>query len=98
MGNTLTTQFLLAVSIAFFAIMFRCLPIALQEAALPITQFGVATDSTSLYAGIMGICFGFGINTPYLNIIDQLANDGYTNGKLFGLGLGDQNNQQGILA
>jgi hypothetical protein len=55
---------------------------------LPSTVFGYADASSSLDAGIMGVCFGYPHNTGYYNVIDQLAADGYINSKLFSLALG----------
>jgi hypothetical protein len=57
-------------------------------ATLPTTQFGVGTTGSYVYAGIMGVCFGYPYNTPYNNIIDQLASDKEINSKLFSLALG----------
>jgi hypothetical protein len=56
--------------------------------SLPTTQFGVGTSSSSVLAGIMGVCFGYPYNTNYNNVIDQLASDGKINSKLFSLALG----------
>jgi hypothetical protein len=57
-------------------------------ATLPTTQFGVGTSSATVYSGVMGVSFGYGINQLYNNVIDQLAADGKTNSKLFSLALG----------
>jgi hypothetical protein len=57
-------------------------------APLPTTQFGVGTSSSFLFAGIMGVSFGYPYNTLYNNVIDQLAKYGQINSKLFSLALG----------
>jgi hypothetical protein len=62
---------------------------------LPTTQFGVATTSSVLFSGIMGVSFGYGYNTFYYNVIDKLYIDGKTNSKLFSLALGSATSAAG---
>jgi hypothetical protein len=63
---------------------------------LPNVQFGVATNSSDIPAGIVGV--GWGVNLDHNNIIDDLYLDGVTQLRAFSLILGaaDQN-QSGII-
>ncbi|KAN0117830.1 Aspartic peptidase domain containing protein, partial [Hyaloscypha variabilis] len=69
--------------------------VALAGISLPTTQFGVATTSSALFDGIMGVSFGYPYNTLYYNVIDKLYADGKTNSKLFSLGLGSATTAEG---
>ena len=52
-------------------------------------QFGVATASNRMFAGIMGVSWGLGLGTGYYNIIDQLALQGITKSRAFSVDLGN---------
>ena len=58
---------------------------------LNITQFGNGNVSVSMTEGIMGIGWGYGVDTTYYNIIDQLYHQGITSSRAFGLNLGSIN-------
>jgi hypothetical protein len=50
-------------------------------------QFGDASTSTEMLEGIMGIGWGYGLDTKYYNIIDQLSAQGITHSRAFSLDL-----------
>lgn len=58
-------------------------------------QFGVATASNRMFAGIMGVSWGLGLGTGYYNIIDQLALQGLTKTRAFAIDLGNVNTASG---
>jgi hypothetical protein len=45
--------------------------------------------------GIMGIGWGYGVDTNYYNVIDQLYHQGITASRAFGLNLGSISNGGG---
>lgn len=59
-------------------------------------QFGVASSSKSLFAGIMGISWGLGLGTGYYNVIDQLALQGITQTRAFSMDLGNVDTASGM--
>ena len=52
-------------------------------------QFGVATASSELAEGILGLGFGFNVTLDYNNILDELVGQGLTDTKAFSLALGN---------
>ncbi len=58
-------------------------------------QFGGATTSTDMMEGIMGVGWGYGTDTSYYNVIDQLANQGITHSRTFSLDLASIDVAQG---
>ncbi|KAB8304531.1 hypothetical protein EYC80_003917 [Monilinia laxa] len=60
-------------------------------------QFGVATASNRMFAGIMGVSWGLGLGTGYYNIIDQLALQGLTKTRAFAIDLGNVNTASGSI-
>ncbi|PQE34013.1 eukaryotic aspartyl protease protein [Rutstroemia sp. NJR-2017a WRK4] len=60
-------------------------------------QFGVATSSKSLFAGIMGMSWGLGLGTGYYNIVDQLALQGITKTRAFSMDLGNVDTAAGSI-
>ncbi|KAK7947737.1 aspartic peptidase domain-containing protein [Apiospora aurea] len=58
----------------------------------PVTsqQFGVATASAYVWAGMMGLGYGEGYNTPYPTLLDRLVDDGYISQRVFSVGLGGE--------
>jgi hypothetical protein len=60
----------------------------LAGANLNITQFGNGNVSASMTEGIMGVGWGYGVDTSYYNVIDQLYHQGITASRAFGLNLG----------
>ncbi|KAA8575189.1 hypothetical protein EYC84_004386 [Monilinia fructicola] len=60
-------------------------------------QFGVATASNRMFAGIMGVSWGLGLGTGYYNIIDQLALQGLTKTRAFAIDLGNVNTASGTM-
>lgn len=54
-------------------------------------QFGVSTQSSDVWFGILGLGRGEGNGImDYPSVVDQLATQGYTDSKLFSLDLGGQ--------
>ncbi|KAI9648439.1 hypothetical protein NHQ30_003073 [Ciborinia camelliae] len=60
-------------------------------------QFGVATGSNRMFAGIMGVSWGLGLGTGYYNIIDQLALQGLTKTRAFAIDLGNVDTASGMI-
>ncbi|KAM3075640.1 hypothetical protein ACMFMG_007774 [Clarireedia jacksonii] len=60
-------------------------------------QFGVATSSKSLFAGIMGMSWGLGLGTGYYNIVDQLALQRITQTRAFSMDLGNVDTASGSI-
>ena len=60
-------------------------------------QFGVATTSQDMVEGILGIGPGIGLDTNYLNFIDQLAAQGLIQSRAFSLDLGSIDVSEGTL-
>ncbi|KAL1900566.1 hypothetical protein Sste5346_002289 [Sporothrix stenoceras] len=60
------------------------------DMTIPKLQFGVASETYIVSAGILGVCFGEpeGLTT-YPNIIDQLSLNNLTNGRVFSMALGN---------
>jgi len=58
-------------------------------------RFGVATDSTELNEGILGLGFGNSKNLHYNNFVDELAAQNITNTKAFSVALGSANANNG---
>ncbi|TGO90809.1 hypothetical protein BPOR_0050g00140 [Botrytis porri] len=60
-------------------------------------QFGVASGSNRMFAGIMGVSWGLGLGTGYYNIIDQLALQGLTKTRAFAIDLGNVDTASGSI-
>ncbi len=71
------------------------LPGAVQ--ALRQLQFGVATDTTEEFSGILGIGYGENLTTRYPNFVDELALQNVTKVKAFTLALGGKDEQEGVI-
>ena len=67
-------------------------PMALQG-----VQFGVATASEDAFSGILGIGYGKGYGTKYLNFVDQLRAQNATKVKAYTLALGSKDAQEGVI-
>lgn len=65
--------------------------------ALQDVQFGVATASEDAFSGILGIGYGKGIATKYLNFVDQLRAQNATKVKAYTLALGSKDAQEGVI-
>ncbi|KAK5655733.1 hypothetical protein OQA88_5270 [Cercophora sp. LCS_1] len=65
--------------------------------ALRDVQFGVASQSMDTFSGILGIGYGSGIATRYLNFVDQLAAQNATKVKAYTLALGSKDEQEGVI-
>ncbi|KAK4239590.1 putative aspartic-type endopeptidase [Achaetomium macrosporum] len=65
--------------------------------ALEGVQFGVATASEDAFSGILGIGYGKGIATRYLNFVDQLRAQNATRVKAYTLALGSKDAQEGVI-
>lgn len=59
-------------------------------------KFEDASTSTDQTEGIMGIGWGYGLDTNYYNIIDQLAAQGITHSRAFSLDLASIDVAQGM--
>ncbi|TVY38468.1 putative aspartic-type endopeptidase [Lachnellula subtilissima] len=66
-------------------------------ARLNAQQFGVANTSMYTPLGIMGVGFGYQLDTNYYNIIDQLYVQGVTNSRAFSLDLASIDVSQGSI-
>ncbi|KAI1771479.1 aspartic peptidase domain-containing protein [Hypoxylon cercidicola] len=63
----------------------------ISEAKVEGQQFGVSTQSSDVWFGILGLGRGEGNGImDYPSVVDQLADQGYTDSKLFSLDLGGQ--------
>lgn len=72
--------------------------IALSDSVkLQSVQFGVASDTEDQFAGVLGIGYGKGVNTRYNNFIDELAGQGITKTKAFGVALGSKTEDGGVI-
>jgi hypothetical protein len=71
--------------------------IAMGSAKIIAQQFGGATKSMDMMEGIMGVGFGYGLDTAYYNIIDQLAVQGITHSRAFSLDLASIDVAQGTI-
>lgn len=60
-------------------------------------QFGVATASEDAFSGILGIGYGKGIGTSYLNFVDHLRAQNVTRVKAYSLALGSKDAQEGVV-
>ncbi len=60
-------------------------------------QFGDASKTTDMMEGIMGVGWGYGLDTSYYNIIDQLAAQGITHSRAFSLDLASIDVSEGII-
>lgn len=67
------------------------------NAQLKGVQFGVATDTTDEFAGILGIGHGLNVTIRYKNFIDELESQGVTETKAFSLALGSKDEQEGVV-
>jgi len=68
-----------------------------SSTALRRVQFGVASQSEDTFSGILGIGYGSGIATRYLNFVDQLAAQNATKVKAYTLALGSKDAQEGVI-
>lgn len=61
-----------------------------MRAAWPVAnqQFGVATASAYVWAGMIGLGYGEGYNTQYPALLDRLVEDEYISQRVFSVGLG----------
>ncbi|TVY43409.1 Candidapepsin, partial [Lachnellula occidentalis] len=66
-------------------------------ARIQAQQFGVANTSQFSTLGIMGVGFGYQLDTNYYNIIDQLYVQGVTNSRAFSLDLASIDASQGSI-
>ncbi|KAF7960908.1 hypothetical protein EAE96_000580 [Botrytis aclada] len=60
-------------------------------------QFGVASGSNQMFAGIMGVSWGLGYTTDYYNILDQLALKGLTKTSVFAIDFGNVDTASGSI-
>ncbi len=60
-------------------------------------QFGVATASEDAFSGILGIGYGKGYATKYLNFVDQLRAQNVTKVKAYTLALGSKDAREGVI-
>lgn len=65
--------------------------------ALQSVQFGVATATEDAFSGILGIGYGKGIATKYLNFVDQLRAQNAIRVKAYTLALGGKDAQEGVI-
>jgi len=72
--------------------------IALSDSVkLESVQFGVASNTEDQFAGVLGIGYGKDVNTRYNNFIDELADQGVTKTKAFGVALGSKTEDGGVI-
>ncbi|ORY64500.1 aspartic peptidase domain-containing protein, partial [Pseudomassariella vexata] len=66
-------------------------------ANLTHTQFGVATNSSIVDTGILGLSYGSGENINYNNVLDQLYDQSYITRRQFSVAAGSVDNESGDL-
>ncbi|KAI0156690.1 acid protease [Hypoxylon sp. FL1284] len=68
-----------------------------SDSQLKGVQFGVATDTSDEFSGILGIGHGQNMTIRYKNFIDELEDQGVTETKAFSLALGSKDEQEGVV-
>ncbi|KAK8095048.1 acid protease [Apiospora hydei] len=88
----LTTRFGVSFGTGGYAGTYFSDVLTLGDDYWPVTsqQFGVATASAYVWAGMMGLGYGEGYNTPYSTMLDRLVDDGYISQRVFSVGLGGE--------
>jgi len=76
----------------------KCTLTLYEGAHIVAQQFGNASTSKSQMEGVMGVGWGYGMDTNYYNIIDQLASQGITHSRAFSLDLASIDVSQGAFA
>ncbi|KAK3944354.1 hypothetical protein QBC46DRAFT_361276 [Diplogelasinospora grovesii] len=95
LGTTKTLQYGIgSANITYFT---DTITLAGSATALRAVQFGVATSSEDEFSGILGIGYGQGIATKYLNFVDQLSAQNATKVKAYTLALGSKDSQEGVI-
>ncbi|KAK8087481.1 eukaryotic aspartyl protease protein [Apiospora phragmitis] len=89
-AENLTTWFGVSFGSGGYAGTYFCDSLTLGDDAWPVTnqQFGVATASAYVWAGMIGLGYGEGYNTPYPTMLDRLVEDEYISQRVFSVGLG----------
>ncbi|KAK1751284.1 putative aspartic-type endopeptidase [Echria macrotheca] len=95
LGTTKTLRY--GIGSANISYVTDTITLAGSSAALQGVQFGVASTSEDTFSGILGIGYGSGIATRYLNFVDQLAAQNATKVKAYTLALGSKDAQEGVI-
>ncbi|KAK4153518.1 putative aspartic-type endopeptidase [Chaetomidium leptoderma] len=95
LGTTRTLRY--GIGSANISYVTDTISLAGSTTALQGVQFGVATASEDAFSGILGIGYGKGIATKYLNFIDQLRAQNATRVKAYTLALGSKDAQEGVI-
>ncbi|KAK8108295.1 uncharacterized protein PG998_010308 [Apiospora kogelbergensis] len=89
-AENLTTRFGVSFGSGGYAGTYFCDTLTLGDDSWPVAnqQFGVATASAYVWAGMIGLGYGEGYNTQYPALLDRLAEDEYISQRVFSVGLG----------
>jgi hypothetical protein len=68
-----------------------------KKTKLKSVQFGMASNTTDQFAGVLGLGHGKGRNTGYKNFIDELVDQRVIKTKAFGIALGSKAEGQGVI-
>ncbi|KAK0637437.1 aspartic peptidase domain-containing protein [Bombardia bombarda] len=98
-GNSLgtTKQLRYGIGSANITYVTDTISLAGSKTALQDVQFGVATSSEDAFSGILGVGYGDGIATKYLNFVDQLAIQNATRVKAYTIALGSKDAEEGVI-
>ncbi|KAK8133410.1 acid protease [Apiospora sp. TS-2023a] len=91
-SENMTTRFGVSFGTGGYAGTYFCDTLSLGDDYWPITnqQFGVATASAYVWAGMIGLGYGKGYNTHYPTMLDRLVEDEYISQRVFSVGLGGE--------
>ncbi|KAK8038495.1 eukaryotic aspartyl protease protein [Apiospora rasikravindrae] len=91
-SENMTTRFGVSFGTGGYAGTYFCDTLTLGDDYWPVTgqQFGVATASAYVWAGMIGLGYGEGYNTPYPTMLDRLVEDEYISQRVFSVGLGGE--------
>lgn len=95
LGTTRTLRY--GIGTANISYFTDTITLAGSPTALQAVQFGVATSSEDAFSGILGIGYGKGYATKYLNFVDQLRAQNATRVKAYTLALGSKDAQEGVI-
>jgi len=95
LGTTRTLRY--GIGTANISYFTDTITLAGSPTALQAVQFGVATASEDAFSGILGIGYGKGYATKYLNFVDQLRAQNATRVKAYTLALGTKDAQEGVI-
>ncbi|KAK6845727.1 Candidapepsin-1 [Apiospora arundinis] len=91
-SENLTTRFGVSFGSGGYAGTYFCDTLTLGDDYWPVTnqQFGVATASAYVWAGMIGLGYGNGYNTQYPTMLDRMVEENYISQRVFSVGLGGE--------